>query len=625
MSDLKDTASFPSSADDPRWWSVGHSPEASLTDIFHCFRLILGRVPSRAEWSGHSARAGEELTSVVSSYVSSREFAMKGLMRGLCLEDIESCERDGIILHASRSDLAVGKHLLAGTAYEPHVASLFRRRLAAGGGAIDIGANIGYFSMLAASLVGPTGYVLAVEPSTSNVKLIEASRRRNAFAQLHVLLAAAGQELGLLAYNSSHSNGIAGAPAEMLEALLSETLVPKIPLDLVVAPERQIDLVKVDVEGGEYLALRGLERTLNRCHPTIVFEFSPHALAAISGHDWTALFHWLTNLGYRFAELTSEATLDWTQDPQRLLERFEASGVDHIDVVAEPSETAASPAAPSGTESQTGQVTSEAIRHAYSAHYYLEDCGGYETYRAHGGKLLDPRLDCMARLASYRNDGASLRVLDLGCGRGELARHFAALGHQVDAIDYSPEALRLADACFAGEPELRRRVVLQCASVTDPGVYRGPYDLVLASDLIEHLAPEELDALYRLIHRHLAADGAFIAHTFPNLWYYKYAYPRQRRLTARAGKPPLPAEPRSPYELQMHINEQSPTQMRRQLGAVFEHVLLWAGDHEEPTGSLARRFGKSGWRDARSLFAIASHRPVDPAGVIQALQRPPKY
>nr|WP_280818771.1 class I SAM-dependent methyltransferase [Thiorhodococcus minor] len=550
---------------------------------------------------------------------------MKGLIRGLCLEDIESFERDGLILHASRSDLAVGKHLLAGTAYEPHVAGLFRRRLSAGGAAIDIGANIGYFSMLAASLVGPSGYVLAVEPSASNVKLIEASRRRNAFTQLHVLLAAAGEELGLLAYNSSHSNGIAGAAAETLDGLLSETLVPKIPLDLVVAPERQIDLVKVDVEGGEYLALRGLEQTLKRCHPTIVFAFSPHALTAVSGGDWKAIFHWLTDLGYRFAELTSEEALAWTQDSQLLLGRFEASGIDHIDVVAEPSEPAASPAAPSGTQSRAGQVTSEAIRDAYSAHYYLEDCGGYETYRAHGGKILDPRLDCMARLAGLLDDKASLRVLDLGCGRGELARYFAALGHAVDAIDYSPEALRLAGACFAGEPELRRRAVLQCASVTDPGVYRGPYDLVLASDLIEHLAPEELDQLYRLIHQHLAADGVFIAHTFPNLWYYRYAYPRQRRLAAQEGRPPLPAEPRSPYELQMHINEQSPTQMRRQLGAVFPHVLLWAGDHEEPTGSLARRFGKSDWREARSLFAIASHRPVDPAGVIQALQRPPEY
>jgi ABC-type polysaccharide/polyol phosphate transport system ATPase subunit/SAM-dependent methyltransferase len=265
--------------------------------------------------------------------------------------------------------------------------------------------------------------------------------------------------------------------------------------------------------------------------------------------------------------------------------------------------------------------TSDSVRAAYTSHYYLADCGGYETYREHGGKHLDPRLDCMARLARFHagaGEGA-LKILDLGCGRGELARHFAALGHSVDAIDYSPEALRLAEACFAGEPELRRRVVLQCASVTDPGVYRTQYDIVLASDLIEHLAPDELDRLYGLIRTHLAPDGCFVVHTFPNLWYYSYDHPRRRRLAIERGETPPPVDPRSDYERLMHINEQSPARMRRQLRAAFEEVLLWAGDHEEPAGSLARPFGTRGWREARSLFAIAARQPIDPARVIAAL------
>ena len=263
--------------------------------------------------------------------------------------------------------------------------------------------------------------------------------------------------------------------------------------------------------------------------------------------------------------------------------------------------------------------TSDSVRAAYTAHYYLADCGGYETYREHGGKHLDPRLDCMARLARCHPGSGPLNILDLGCGRGELARHFAALGHRVDAIDYSPEALRLAEACFAGEPELRRRVVLQCASVTDPGIYRMPYDLVLASDLIEHLAPDELDRLYGLIRAHLAPDGCFVVHTFPNLWYYSYDHPRRRRLAIQRGETTPPVDPRSDYERLMHINEQSPARMRRQLRAAFDEVLLWAGDHEEPAGSLARPFGVRGWREARSLFAVAARRPIDPARVIAAL------
>lgn len=264
------------------------------------------------------------------------------------------------------------------------------------------------------------------------------------------------------------------------------------------------------------------------------------------------------------------------------------------------------------------RLTSEAVRAAYTAHYYLEDCGGYETYRAHGGKRLDPRLDCMARLAGCHPGTGPKRILDLGCGRGELTRYFAALGHRVDAIDYAEEALRLAEACFAGEPETRARVRLVCLSITDPNAYQGQYDLVLASDLIEHLAPDEVERLYALIRAHLAPDGLFIAHTFPNLWFYRYDYPRRRRLAELQGES-LPAEPRSPYELQMHINEQSPRVMRRQLSAIFEHVLFWGGDHQEPAGSLGRRFGVSDWRAARSLFAIAGRRPIESESVIGAL------
>ncbi|EGV27858.1 Methyltransferase type 11 [Thiorhodococcus drewsii AZ1] len=265
--------------------------------------------------------------------------------------------------------------------------------------------------------------------------------------------------------------------------------------------------------------------------------------------------------------------------------------------------------------------TSASVRHAYTAHYYLEDCGGYETYREHGGKQLDLRLDCMARLAAYRDGQPPLRLLDLGCGRGELARYFAAFGHHVDAIDYSADALRLAEDCFAGEPELRRRVRLECASVTDPQAYRGLYDIVLASDLIEHLAPSELEQLYTLIRRHLAPDGVFILHTFPNLWYYRYDYPWRRRQAALDGED-LPVEPRTPYELQMHINEQSPRVLRRQLRSAFEDVLLWAGDHLEPAGSLARPLGKDGWRSARSLFAIAGRRSIDADRVVEVLKVP---
>ncbi|MBK5969019.1 MULTISPECIES: class I SAM-dependent methyltransferase [Thiorhodovibrio] len=605
----------PRSDDLAAWCDGEFDPHASPTDIFNCFRLLLGRLPSRSEWSGHSARVGEDLASVVSGYVNSREFSGRGLIGRQFLDDLQWCQLDGFGLLVSSTDLAVGKAIATGTTYEPHVARVFHERLSPGSGVLDIGANVGYFSMLAASLVGPNGFVLAVEPSAANVKLLETSRRRNRFYHLRVLMAAAGDQLGLLGYNSSHSNGIAGSLADGVEVALAAELVPVVPVDSQLVAEQRIDLIKIDVEGGEYLALKGLTHTLARWQPAVVFEFSPEALTNISAAPWQSIFQLLALHGYRFQALGAWKDGRWTIDAQDLFDCYQASGVDHIDVLAEPDPNALS---------KPSVHASASLRDTYTNAYYLEDCGGFATYTASGGKALDPRLDTMARLATAHREqpfDESTRVLDLGCGRGELTRYFAALGCRVDAIDYAEAAVRLAEDCFAGEPEARARVRLQCGSVTDVALWQGPYDLILASDLIEHLAPEENVRLYALAAAHLSPSGCLIVHSFPNLWYYRYGYPRRRREAAARGEM-LPAEPRTHYELTMHINEQSPRVMRRQLCDAFAQVLLWAGDHQTPAGSLAKRFTKSDWRDAPSLFAIAAQGQLTRERVITALERP---
>ena len=129
---------------------------------------------------------------------------------------------------------------------------------------------------------------------------------------------------------------------------------------------------------------------------------------------------------------------------------------------------------------------SEALRESYTSEYYLQDCGGFAEYLNTGGKqLLDDRLTTVAALASLKNTG---RILDIGCGRGELAYYFAQQGFQVTAVDYSEDAIRLAERTFAGEPGLRSRVELTQANICDIEL-SGSYDIVIASDVVEHLTP----------------------------------------------------------------------------------------------------------------------------------------
>ena len=117
-------------------------------------------------------------------------------------------------------------------------------------------------------------------------------------------------------------------------------------------------------------------------------------------------------------------------------------------------------------------------------------------------------------------------------------------------------------------------------------------------------------------------NAAQVVHTYPNLWYFKYDYARRRRLAFALGAY-LPKEPRTPYELLMHINEQNPRVLKRQLGKHFANVLLWFGEAGNMGGSLLRACSHRQLAAARDLWAVASHSAVDPNQVRSRFQSNP--
>jgi SAM-dependent methyltransferase len=195
----------------------------------------------------------------------------------------------------------------------------------------------------------------------------------------------------------------------------------------------------------------------------------------------------------------------------------------------------------------------------YSRELLLAFTGGdYAEFRRTGGAGLRPRLARSLALARLR---PGLRVLDLGCGRGEVAFHAAARGARVLAVDYSPDCLALTGDTLELAPlAVRSRVELLQADATALPLPDRSVDRVLMLDVVEHLHAWQLERALREARRVLRPTGFLVVHTVPNRWALEYGYPLLRLL-----RPSLPANPRTAYERQVHVNEQDPRSLGRLL------------------------------------------------------------
>ncbi|MBL0163549.1 MAG: DUF4214 domain-containing protein [Xanthomonadales bacterium] len=147
------------------------NPVASPADIELAYQLVLGR-PADAQglayFSGLAQSQNLSVHQIAKLLIQSDEFKSNSGSSGVPVEVI----RDGYSLFIRSSDRDIGSAIEKGVSYEPHVSALLKRQLSRGDTFLDIGANIGYFTMMAAKLVGSHGKVIAIEPMDKNLQLI---------------------------------------------------------------------------------------------------------------------------------------------------------------------------------------------------------------------------------------------------------------------------------------------------------------------------------------------------------------------------------------------------------------------------------------------------------------------
>lgn len=182
-----------------------------------------------------------------------------------------------------------------------------RGRLGPGDTFVDIGANVGFFSLLAARLVGPRGRVLAFEPEPDLGECLRRSAAANGFAHLEHYQLALSNRSGELAFHRARdgtaSSLVAEAPGR--EARYESTRVtPVATLDELVESGRveldAITLLKVDVEGEEPRTIAGMLGTLRRTgYPSIWCEVRGPSGSTRAPNTYLPVKQQLAELGYR--------------------------------------------------------------------------------------------------------------------------------------------------------------------------------------------------------------------------------------------------------------------------------------------------------------------------------------
>lgn len=321
---------------------LGKGPLADLDDLRYAYRLLLGRDPDPTGFANHAARVATKSlapTALADSFIGSAEYAARHTSATTPVE----VSLDGYSVFVRPIDHDVGQSIRETKAYEPHVTAVVREVLRPGNTFIDVGANVGFFTAMAAHIVGPGGKVYAIEPMDKNVQLICASVWRNAFSHVEIFPYAASDHEALLPIATEPATSNAqivlprsGEPMPAIFALARR-------IDDMLGHVGAIDLLKIDVEGHELLALRGFSGGLARCRPRLLTEFHPRCMRDNAGIDPADYLAFLFSYGKTIDVLhvdgervTCTAPADVMRQWEKADHRLDSGGTTHLDLFVEP-------------------------------------------------------------------------------------------------------------------------------------------------------------------------------------------------------------------------------------------------------------------------------------------------
>ena len=182
---------------------------------------------------------------------------------------------------------------------EKHVTDFFKSRIKPGMTVVDVGANIGYYTLLFAQLVGKNGRVYAFEPEPTNIRYLKRNLQLNHYDNVIVIEKAVSDRCGATTLFLSPDNpgGHSLSPVAGQDTINVEVVTLD---DVFRNRDVRVDFIKMDIEGHEYFAIQGMYRLLC-CSETVslVMEYSPQILQQ-GCVDAEKMLDLLAKMGFRF-------------------------------------------------------------------------------------------------------------------------------------------------------------------------------------------------------------------------------------------------------------------------------------------------------------------------------------
>ncbi len=214
-------------------------------------------------------------------------------------------------------DLSLTPHLILDGYWELWITRVFQQLVKPGMRVVEVGANVGYYTLLACQHIGAKGSLLALDANPSMAKIVTDNLNINGYAGFaKVMCKAAYSEATTLSFDvftdhiASSTLFMDQAAATSLGDTFQSVQVEAVRIDDLIAPGERVDFIKIDAEGAELHVLQGAHRVLHEnADIKLVVEHSPSILAHVHAGSPSVVFDYVTSLGFQVFRIDPESRL----------------------------------------------------------------------------------------------------------------------------------------------------------------------------------------------------------------------------------------------------------------------------------------------------------------------------